>query len=73
MPPDLLLVERKSALQVDRKSVNYTQYVSGERTEQRMRTLTEYEDVRSGLSDKDFAEEISSGMIFNRVTTISMT
>ncbi|MBR2967705.1 MAG: M28 family peptidase [Clostridia bacterium] len=53
--------------------VNYTQYVSGERTEQRMRTLTEYEDVRSGLSDKDFAEEISSGMIFNRVTTISMT
>lgn len=53
--------------------VNYTQYVSGERTSQTMKYLADYVDVLSGLSDKLFAQEISGGMIFNRVTTYSMT
>lgn len=52
--------------------VDYTQYVSGERTVQRMKTISEYTEIVSALKDTDYAQDISCGMIFNRINTYSI-
>ncbi len=54
--------------------VDYTQYVMGERTEQRMKTILEYVDILSALDDV-FADNqgYTGGMIFNRQNTYTMS
>ena len=54
--------------------VDYTQYVTGDRTEQRMKGgVSEYTEILSGLGDKEFVGDITCGMIFNRQTTFSLS
>ncbi|MBE5731137.1 MAG: M28 family peptidase [Clostridiales bacterium] len=54
--------------------VDYTQYVTGDRTEQRMKGgVSEYTEILGGLGDKEFVDDITCGMIFNRQTTFSLS
>ncbi|MCH5164335.1 MAG: M28 family peptidase [Clostridiales bacterium] len=53
--------------------VEYHQYVMGSRTTQRMNTIVDYAQIVRSLSDKDFASDISCGMIFYRQNTYQLT
>lgn len=53
--------------------VNFTQYVSGDRTVQRMDGgVKEFKEITDGFKGKEFAGDISCGMIFNRQITFSV-